>query len=114
MRFQNEDDLDVYLGNSSPLKMLPQAGAGHEPEFVTREAAFEESLFLGLRLVEGICLEDLRREFGSELIERVMPGVEESREAGLLEMSEGHIFLTARGHMASNEVFSRLLISAPA
>ena len=114
MRFQNGDDLDMYMGNCSPLKVLSQTDSGQEPEFVSREAAFEESLFLGLRLVEGVCLEDLRREFGSELIEMVMPSVEESREAGLLEMSEDRIFLTARGQMASNEVFSRLLVSAPA
>ncbi|WP_255460557.1 radical SAM family heme chaperone HemW [Edaphobacter albus] len=114
VRFQNVDDLDVYMGDPSELKVLPQKNAKPDPEFVSREAAFEESLFLGLRLVEGVCFDDLQREFGVELVAAVMPGVEESREAGLLDVSEGRIFLTARGRMASNEVFCRLLISATA
>ena len=54
------------------------------PEFVGTEAAFEESLFLGLRLDEGVCLDALRNKFGPETIASVMSGLDEAREAGLL------------------------------
>lgn len=115
VRFQNVDDLDHYMkDSSSALIVLPQIGERPEPEFVSREAAFEESLFLGLRLIEGVSLDDLRREFGHELIASVMHVVKESREAGLMEMNSDRIFLTARGRMASNEVFSRLLVPTAA
>jgi oxygen-independent coproporphyrinogen-3 oxidase len=112
MRFQNVDELDVYMkdASSGPFEMLTNELP--PPEFVGRQAAFEESLFLGLRMVEGVHLGVLGEEFGSEMIQSVMPGLEESREAGLLAR-EGHsIRLTARGRMASNEVFSRLLVPA--
>jgi oxygen-independent coproporphyrinogen-3 oxidase len=115
VRFQNVDDLDVYMESSSgDLTVLPKAAIRPEAEFVGREAAFEESLFLGLRLVEGIDLKDLCREFGRERVASVMQGMEESREAGLIEMHGDRIFLTDRGRMASNEVFSRLLVPSSA
>jgi oxygen-independent coproporphyrinogen III oxidase len=40
----------------------------------------------------------------------VLPGVEEAREAGLLGVEGERVRLTAKGRMASNEVFSRLLV----
>jgi len=117
IRFQNADDLDTYMQDiyrkddlPEPLAILPNQLS--VPEFVGTEAAFEESLFLGLRLVEGVCLDALRSKFGAETIASVMPGLDEAREAGLLSVDGDLIRLTARGRIASNEVFSRLLIPA--
>jgi oxygen-independent coproporphyrinogen-3 oxidase len=44
------------------------------------------------------------------LVASVLPGVAEARDAGLLMVEGDRIWLTARGRMASNEVFSRLLV----
>lgn len=116
VRFQNTDELDAYMTRDAqgPLAVLPRGAGWPEPEFLGREAAFEESLFLGLRLIEGVGLNGLQEEFGDELVASVMPGIREAREAGLLLMDEDRIRLTARGRMASNEVFSRLLVPATA
>jgi oxygen-independent coproporphyrinogen-3 oxidase len=43
-----------------------------------------------------------------------MPAIEEARDAGLLEVTAELIKLTASGRLASNEVFSSLLIAVPA
>ena len=43
-------------------------------------------------------------------IELMPPAVDEAQEAGLLEQCGSRLRLTARGRMASNEVFSRLLM----
>jgi oxygen-independent coproporphyrinogen-3 oxidase len=114
VRFQNTDDLDVYMGDRAQgvLVVLPHSDCALEPELVRREAAFEESLFLGLRLNEGVDLKALCDEFDDGLVMSVMPAVQETCEAGLIEMDGDCIRLTARGRMASNEVFSRLLVSA--
>ncbi|HEY2040840.1 MAG TPA: radical SAM family heme chaperone HemW [Edaphobacter sp.] len=114
VRFQNADDLDAYMGSDAkgPFAVLTKSANKPEPERVEREAAFEESLFLGLRLNEGVSLDGLREEFGSEIVASVMPGITEACEAGLLTRDRERIRLTSRGRMASNEVFSRLLIPA--
>jgi oxygen-independent coproporphyrinogen III oxidase len=119
VRFANTDDLDAYLGDAStkgPFEIVSQIGnsSDTEADIVGREEAFEESLFLGLRLNEGVALSSLRCEFGDAMLEDAMPALLEVHDAGLLEMESGLIRLTARGRMVSNEVFSRLLIASAA
>jgi oxygen-independent coproporphyrinogen III oxidase len=119
VRFANTDNLDAYLGDTNPagpFEIVSQSVSFPDPEadVIGREEAFEESLFLGLRLNEGIALGDLRSDFGDALLEDAMPALLEVRAAGLLEMDSGQIRLTARGRMVSNEVFSRLLIASAA
>jgi oxygen-independent coproporphyrinogen III oxidase len=119
VRFANTSNLDTYLGDASaagPFEIVSQAkdSYGTEADIIGREEAFEESLFLGLRLNEGVVLNSLRSEFGDVMLEDVMPALLDVRDAGLLEMDSGLIRLTARGRMVSNEVFSRLLHASAA
>ena len=118
VRFANTSDLDEYLGNAAPtpFRMLESASNTTPPDFDTieRDEAFEESLFLGLRLNEGVDLNQLRNQFGDDLLNDAMPALLEVREAGLLELNSDTMRLTARGRVISNEVFSRLLTSAAA
>jgi oxygen-independent coproporphyrinogen-3 oxidase len=116
VRFQNADKLDAYMtcDVEGPFAVLPRGDSKQKPEFVGREAAFEESLFLGLRLVEGVSLACLREEFGEVMMKSVMPGLADANEAGLLAMDEDRMWLTQRGRIASNEVFNRLLASSAA
>jgi oxygen-independent coproporphyrinogen-3 oxidase len=111
VRFANTDDLDAYLGNAgadaTDLKMFAQAAP--EVDVIGVAQAFEEALFLGLRLNEGVDLDVLRGEFGKAMVMDAMPALGEVRDAGLLEMEAGWVRLTMRGRMVSNEVFSRLL-----
>jgi len=66
VRFANTDELDGYLAEESgPLRLVSEAPAA---DLVGREAAFEESLFLGLRLNEGVALSHLRRDYGEALL----------------------------------------------
>jgi oxygen-independent coproporphyrinogen-3 oxidase len=116
VRFQNADDLDAYMSGDAqgPFAIVKEEAGRPSSEIVGREAALEESLFLGLRLNEGVRLDGLQEEFGSEMTASVMPGIVEACEAELLVMDGERIRLTSRGRMASNEVFSRLLIPAVA
>jgi oxygen-independent coproporphyrinogen-3 oxidase len=81
-------------------------------EKIGREKAFEEAMFLGLRLNDGVNLEALRAEFGEELMYGAMNSLVDIEEAGLVLRDGSWVRLTARGRMASNEVFSRLLVGA--
>jgi oxygen-independent coproporphyrinogen-3 oxidase len=60
----------------------------------------------------GIDLEALRAEFGEGLVRGATDAMEDAEEAGLAEREGSWLRLTARGRMASNEVFSRLLVGA--
>ncbi len=118
VRFANTDDLDEYLGSddATPFRLLESTpnAAATEVDVIGRDEAFEESLFLGLRLNEGVDLNRLRGQFGDAMVGDAMPALLEVRDAGLLELTCESIRLTGRGRLASNEVFSRLLIAAVA
>lgn len=119
VRFANTSDLDRYLDNApaaTPFRLLEsdQRVAAPEVDVVGSNAAFEESLFLGLRLVEGVDLSNLRNQFGDAMVKDVMPALLEVCDAGLLEVDADRVRLTARGRLASNEVFSRLLVTPAA
>jgi oxygen-independent coproporphyrinogen-3 oxidase len=74
--------------------------------------AFEEAIFLGMRMNQGVQMESLRAEFGDGLLQGAVEALEDVIEAGMVVVDEGRMRLTARGRMASNEVFSRLLVGA--
>jgi oxygen-independent coproporphyrinogen-3 oxidase len=116
VRFANTSDLDEYLGNAAeltPFRFLESTqNTATDVDVIGRDEAFEESLFLGLRLNEGIDLDDLRSQFSEAMLRNAMSALLEVRDAGLLELNSDRACLTARGRLASNEVFSRLLVSA--
>ena len=123
VRFANTSDLEEYLDervgdaeNNAPFRMLEatKETAGAEVDVIGRDEAFEESLFLGLRLNEGIDLNRLRGQFGDAMLQDALPALLEVRDAGLLELNSDSMRLTANGRMVSNEVFSRLLIASAA
>jgi oxygen-independent coproporphyrinogen-3 oxidase len=119
VRFANTSDLDEYLGNgteATPFHMLESTPDNADPEIdvIGRVEAFEESLFLGLRLKEGVDLGRLREQFGGELLHDVMPALLEVCDAGLVELNSDRAKLTPRGRLVSNEVFSRLLVTVAA
>jgi oxygen-independent coproporphyrinogen-3 oxidase len=107
VRWANGDDLEAYLAGR-----FEGRGSGFEGEVIGRERGFEEAMFLGLRMNEGVDLRVLRAEFGEGLVGDVRTALRDVREAGLVERDRDWVRLTARGRMASNEVFGRLLVVA--
>jgi coproporphyrinogen III oxidase-like Fe-S oxidoreductase len=99
MRFGNTDDLAGYLAGV----------AEGETESVDRTAELEEAWFLGLRLVEGVSLVALRREFGDDAIAAFDDVLDGLAADGLLMREGDRVALTMRGRMLSNEVFGRFL-----
>jgi oxygen-independent coproporphyrinogen-3 oxidase len=116
VRFANTSDLEEYLGDagSALLKVFAEKSEGPVVDWIGEAEAFEESLFLGLRLNEGVGFEELRGRFGEGRLRDAMPALLEVRDAGLLELGDDRMRLTAGGRLVSNEVFSRLLVEAVA
>jgi len=110
VRFANTADLDAYLAdNGAEDTLLPLLAATGEVERIGREQQFEEAMFLGLRMNEGVNLAKLQGEFGAALIESIREPLDDAEAAGLIARDGESVRLTGGGRIASNEVFSRLL-----
>jgi len=101
IRFANPDDLTAYAAAFTP-----------ETTEVNTDAAFEESLFLGLRRNLGVELDLLAAEFGSARVQSLAPIVNDLVTNGLLDRAGPYIRLTPHGRIVSNDVFAELLAVA--
>jgi oxygen-independent coproporphyrinogen III oxidase len=101
-RFSTPDSLEAYV-----------AGASLQRTNVSRQAAIEETFFLGLRLTCGVDLERVRGEFGRDVVAGFSPVMDELTSGGFLEREGEWVRLTQRGRLVSNEVFERFLGCKP-
>ena len=102
VRFQNADDLDTYFEAYEP----------HEVLHVTAEQAFEETVFLGLRMIGGLSLNQLASVHKPGLLHAVMDRARELAADGLMTVGPDRIALTAKGRVLSSSVFGELLTVA--
>jgi oxygen-independent coproporphyrinogen-3 oxidase len=98
VRFSSPDSLDRYV-----------AGDALNRAAVSREAALEETFFLGLRLNRGIDLARVRAQFGMPAVDELRPVITELASGGLIDWQGDTIQLTPRGRLVSNDVFERFL-----
>ena len=103
VRWANPDELAEY-------KALAQT---RRVDRVSEREAFEETVFLGLRLVEGLQENQLRpfpRAWRAAFAEAALPLVRE----GLMDSNDGLWRLSARGRIVSGEIFGELLAGVTA
>src|SRR5271165_1808868 len=93
VRFARADSLEKYLN-----------GAALQRTAIARREAFEESLFLGLRLTQGVNRLQLEQHFGKDAVQKTRPTFAELVESGLMEERGNFIRLTPCGRLLSNEV----------
>jgi oxygen-independent coproporphyrinogen-3 oxidase len=100
-RWENPADLHAYCSSAKSGEM-PAVGE----QILTKEDARAESLFLGLRMLDGVSPADIGAEFGESLSE-AFPGVLERLVAdGLVEHEGPRLRLTCRGLLLANRVFA--------
>ncbi|MBI4619800.1 MAG: radical SAM family heme chaperone HemW [Desulfobacterales bacterium] len=88
------------------ISLLSNNGtAAIEKEDLTREIAIKEAIFLGLRRLEGISLDDFEKRFGLSLEKTFANIVPYLLKENLISIDEGHLKLTIQGILLSNEVF---------
>ena len=104
-RLANGNSLDKYIADFYALsRWAPEMN-----EVIRPGTELAETIILGLRLGEGIKTDDIKSRFGINIWERFRWQIREMRDAGLLKRIDGHISLTRRGRLLSNEVFWRFL-----
>lgn len=97
-----------------PLTALTEAALGTVPpvggqEHLGAPLIAAETMFLGLRLMEGMDLAEASLQAGQDLAERYRTEITELVELGLLERSGDRLRLTKRAYLIANQVFIRFL-----
>lgn len=103
MRWANMDELEHYL----------RIGEKPEAQTASDREVFEEIVFLGLRLCEGLRWEALEGE-PPEWVAALRGGVEAMCREGLMSTHGTRFSLTERGRLLSGSVFGELLCSVTA
>ncbi len=99
-RYANYSSLSEYL------RAIGERGSAVEwRRPVCAPEDLEETLFLGLRLNEGLDLDRLRSEFGDERVARFDATLRELTSRGLLDWADSVVRLTTTGMLLSNEIF---------
>lgn len=101
IRFRNSDSLQAYLNEPTGLREDLQELSLYEQ--------MEETMFLGLRMLEGVSAEAFEEQYGVNVDEIYRRQIEESIGEGLLECCDNQIFLTAKGLDLSNYVMAKFL-----
>ena len=102
VRYKNTEDLEAYLGGDFSKK---------EFFVLTKDNQIEETMFLGLRVLEGVSKEKFREQFSCELRVVYRKELEKLEQEGLLEEEGDFVRLTSRGIDLSNLVLAEFLLS---
>lgn len=102
VRYKNTEDLEAYLGGDFSKK---------EFFVLTKDNQIEETMFLGLRVLEGVSKEQFREQFSCELRVVYRKELEKLEKEGLLEEEGDFVRLTSRGIDLSNPVLAEFLLS---
>lgn len=101
-RRSNHADLAAYI--TAEDGYVP-----HDVESLSEAERCDERVFTALRTCEGLDLEALQRDFGTERTMAVRLAAAPHLRSGLLQESNGHLLLTRRGIFLSNLVMSDLM-----
>lgn len=113
------DGAAVRFANSAEpyeyeLGVLGLGVLGAQPAVIGEREAFEETVFLGLRLTHGLDLARLRAEWPREWVAELLRAAGELARDELMTVHPKQLALSLRGRLLSNEVFGRLLEAVPA
>ena len=101
MRFRNTSDPAAYRQDFCTRE---------ESEKLSRKAQMEETMFLGLRCLDGISIRDFEERFGCRIDSVYGDVISRYTDLGLLKMEDGRIMLTGRGMDVSNLILADFLL----
>ena len=107
-RWSNKREMQAYLHRWES----PDGGQGREEsgQRLSRKEQMEETMYLGLRMTQGVSLVDFRRTFGCEMEEIYGEVLKRYTAMGLLRCADGRVSLTDRGIEVSNYVLADFLL----
>ncbi len=104
-RLANTKDVDRYI--DAFLCNMPIMWEQNEE--IKPDLMLSEAVIMGLRLTDGINLDEINSRFGIDLLKTYNSQIDELTGLGLLECMKRNIKLTNRGRLLGNEVFCRFI-----
>ena len=104
VRWSNTKSFSDYLKSSFDLGKIRC-----DVEVLSVEAQMEETMFLGLRMIEGVKKADFFRKFQKSMKDIYGKQIADLKKQGLLEENEDFLYLTARGISLSNYAMAEFL-----
>jgi len=104
-RIKNIENVKKYIE-----KINNEENVAEEIYNNSKEDNMEEFMFMGLRLIEGINMEEFTRRFNINIMEVYKEIIKKNIEKGLLEIKENNLKLTEKGIELSNYVMSDFIL----
>jgi len=101
VRFMNGRDISLYIERKGLLENI---------EVLSEKEQMEEFMFLGLRMIDGVSIENFKREFGCSYESVFGPVTEVLIEKGLIGTKGKSVYLTKAGIDVSNYVLAEFLL----
>ena len=92
--------------SSEAIGEIPSVGS---VEAIDRRLEMAETMMLGMRLDDGVSLEDFYDRFGESVTSVYGKQVDDLTVLGLIELRDGALRLTSKGRPLGNEVFLRFV-----
>lgn len=99
VRSTNSRNVNTWIKNWTAGKVSIQ-----EHERLSADDQICEAVFLGLRQIDGIAIEDFNRRFDVSVVELFESAIEINVERGWLEITDSHIRLTQEGRFMADSV----------
>lgn len=103
-RFSNTEIPGDYIRNLDQFK-IPEASS----EYIDESESMKEFVILGLRMVDGVNINDFRYRYNKDIFSKFKNEIKESIEEGLLQISDSNILLTRIGLDFANQVFRKFI-----
>ena len=104
-RYENTRSINAYKRALSGSK-LPILSV----RLLKQDEHIEESMFLGLRMLEGVDLEQLSNKYQMDIYELYKPKIAKLESLGYVSWKSGVLRLTKKGLLMANEVFAEFLL----
>ena len=101
LRCKNTERLEDYLKSDFFKK---------EVQILTRQEEIEETMYLGLRMMQGVNLQGFQKSFGARVETLYKETLEKLERQGLLRIKDGCLRLTDSGIDVSNAVMAEFLL----
>lgn len=105
VRIKNIDDIEEYIS-----KINSNEDVSDEEYINSEEDEIEEFIFMGLRMNEGISLNEFKERFNKSIESIYKDVLEKNIKNGLLEKNNCRIYLTPRGMDFSNNVMAEFIL----
>ncbi|WP_346930322.1 radical SAM family heme chaperone HemW [Clostridium sp.] len=101
VRYRNEEKIETYI-----MSMENKKSAVVESNANSLKDDIEEFMFLGLRKIKGISIEEFNRRFNISIFEKYNEVIDKHVKLNLLILEGDRLYLTKRGIELSNQVMA--------